>query len=267
MPKRYAVIDGDTELFIQAARGEVETDDGWLPTKSIDAMWSAAMRAYEKQAEAVGADDIVLALTSGTNFRKSILPTYKSNRTTARKPAGLTELRAKVQQSFPLGIVVTVPNLEADDVAAITAGTLDRNGREAVMISPDKDFGTVPGLWFNPRPTASGKQREIEHTSLAMADYNHMLQTLTGDATDGYSGCPGVGPIKARTLLNDCEHLLPWQRWELIVETFNKAGLSEEDALVQARVARILRADDWDAVNRVPIYWTAPLPVDGFDEQ
>ena len=33
------------------------------------------------------------------------------------------------------------------------------------------------------------------------ADYYFMFQTLTGDTSDGYSGCPSVGAIKAERVL------------------------------------------------------------------
>ena len=67
------------------------------------------------------------------------------------------------------------------------------------------------------------------------ANYNHLLQALTGDAVDGYSGCPGIG-IKRASRLLDAD-----ASWDSVIAAYDKAGLTEEDALVQARVARILR--------------------------
>jgi hypothetical protein len=37
--------------------------------------------------------------------------------------------------------------------------------------------------------------------------------------------------------------------WDTVVEAYEKAGLTEDDALVTARLARILRAEDYDGVN------------------
>ena len=45
----------------------------------------------------------------------------------------------------------------------------------------------------------------------------------------------------------------PWAR---VVRTFESRGLTEEDALVQARVARILREGDYDFAERQPILWS-----------
>ena len=40
-----------------------------------------------------------------------------------------------------------------------------------------------------------------------------------------------------------------------MLTAFHKAGLTEEDALVQARVARILRADDYNFKNGEITLW------------
>ena len=70
-----------------------------------------------------------------------------------------------------------------------------------------------------------------------------------GDRADNYAGCPGVGDVTARKLLEkDCS-------WDTVVSAFEKVGLSEEDALVQARVARILRNTDYKGTQ--VILWNA----------
>jgi DNA polymerase-1 len=79
------------------------------------------------------------------------------------------------------------------------------------------------------------------------------MQVLTGDTCDGYSGCPGIGKKKAEKILNEAidsysgdfvtkEEFI----WSFIIPAYLSKGLSEEDALTQARVARILRKDDYD---------------------
>jgi DNA polymerase-1 len=95
------------------------------------------------------------------------------------------------------------------------------------------------------------------------ADYWHMLQTLTGDAVDGYKGCPGIGPVGAEKLLNgpavegeatyDSGDPVLWPR---VVAAYEKKKLTEEDALRNARLARILRWDDWDRKKKEPILWS-----------
>ena len=72
---------------------------------------------------------------------------------------------------------------------------------------------------------------------------NHMFffQTLVGDPVDNYKGCPGIGPKKATELL-----LSKGVKWKTITDAYDKAGLSEDHALTQARVARILRSSDYN---------------------
>jgi 5'-3' exonuclease len=46
--------------------------------------------------------------------------------------------------------------------------------------------------------------------------------------------------------------------WQTVVSTFRACGLTRDDAITQARLARILHAEDWDAKNNVPILWDPP---------
>jgi DNA polymerase-1 len=117
---------------------------------------------------------------------------------------------------------------------------------------------------------------EISETE---ADYWHMYQTLVGDTSDGYPGCPGVGKVGAAEFLEkpyvwlSYEHVFKsgprkgmtetrWKQqpttnvWEGVVSQYAKAGLTEDDAVRQARLARILRWSDWDQEKKVPILWT-----------
>jgi DNA polymerase-1 len=87
------------------------------------------------------------------------------------------------------------------------------------------------------------------------ADYWHMFQTLTGDAVDGYKGCPGMGPVGAQKLLSDGMAMEDGM-WPMVVKAYEKKNLTEEDALRNARLARILRWDDWDRKKKEPILWT-----------
>ena len=92
-----------------------------------------------------------------------------------------------------------------------------------------------------------------------------MMQTLTGDATDGYVGVPGCGPKTAEKILQKAlDEGTPWANpkqlreiyWKHVIAAYDKAGFGEEEALVQARVARILRAEDYDDIQKKVILWT-----------
>ena len=44
--------------------------------------------------------------------------------------------------------------------------------------------------------------------------------------------------------------------WKTVVKTFEEKDMTEEDALVNARLARILTVDDYDSEKKEPILWT-----------
>ena len=140
------------------------------------------------------------------------------------------------------------PWLEADDVIGILA-TYD-NGEERIVVSEDKDLLTIPGMHWDIKNQTLWEQDK--HT----ADYLFYKQALTGDSVDNYQGCPGIGPKKAEKILNECEDFgfEPKHVWKAIVTAYENAGLNEDDALLQARMARILRHGEY--VMSEPLYWS-----------
>jgi len=132
------------------------------------------------------------------------------------------------------------PNLEADDCIGILATTK----KNSIIVSGDKDFKSVPGRFFD------YKRGEFYDISVDKADYWHLYQTLIGDTADNYSGCPGIGEKTAEKILAE------GATWACVVAQYEKKGLTEADALVQARVARILRREDYDMKIKEPILWT-----------
>jgi len=61
--------------------------------------------------------------------------------------------------------------------------------------------------------------------------------------------------VKATKILEDAE-----DPWAAIVATYESRGLTEDDALIQARCARILRACDYDFKRREIILWQPARP-------
>ena len=237
--KRTLLIDGDIIVYRYASTVEQEVDWG----DDVWSLWSDAKEAkqlilqyLEHLVEMTAADDYIFCFSDKDNFRKTILPTYKFNRKGKRKPVCYKGVKSWIESEYES---ITLPNLEGDDVMGIlaTSGKYE----ETVIVSEDKDMKTIPGLlWRN---------AELEDISEEDADYFHLYQTLVGDTTDGYSGLKGVGDKKATALLET-------PTWETVVTAYEKAGYTEEDALVQARVARILRASDYNAKKQEPILWT-----------
>lgn len=244
---RQFLLDADIVAYKAAVVHEtaIEWEDGlWTLHGFLPEAQQYITQYMEDCYDQLGEGEFKLFLTDSHNWRKDILPTYKSNRSGPR-PILLSAIRQWMRDE--LGAELR-PSLEADDLLGITA-TLA--GNNCVVISEDKDLKTIPCTLYNPRT------KELVEVSEFEADYYFMTQTLTGDTTDGYSGCVGVGPKKAEAILSGCK-TLP-EMWEAVVNAFIKAKLSEEIALQQAQVARICRASEFDIKLGKVIPWTPPI--------
>ena len=244
MQKVTLLIDGDVVVYKATAAVEQEImrdDDLWTLHSNPEEATEIILAQIQAWKERLDAADVVFAFSDSHNFRKDVYPLYKMNRTGKRKPVAYKDVKQWVTDTWPTYVR---PGLEGDDILGILS-TSDRIIRgQKIIISVDKDFKTIPGYFFNPDKDA--QPMFITHEA---ADYMHMYQTLTGDATDGYPGLPGCGPKGAEKVLEeDCS-------WEAVVAAYEKKGLTEEDALVQARCARILRAEDYDFKKKEVRLW------------
>lgn len=242
-----ALIDAD--ILAYQASSTVER-----PIKWNDDLWT--LHAFESEAqehfdnmvktitEKAGCDAYVLCWTDSSNWRKDVLPSYKSNRVATRKPIVLSAIREWAQENYESRII---PNLEGDDILGLMA-TDPTMVNKVIICTIDKDLKTIPANHYN------FAKDELFTVSVHEANLYHLMQTLTGDATDGYKGCPGIGGVTAKKILDKVlEEATPWANeqqlgammWKAVVATYEKAGLSEQEALVQARVARILRFPEY----------------------
>lgn len=265
--KRLLLIDGDEFLFRACAAvekevkfnvilGEVDWNEppihvlGSNPVQAREVLDEMLERIFER----FETREHLLCFSSPPNFRYSVDPTYKNNRANSRKPLCYIELALQVEADFKCK---SLPGLEADDVMGIIATTpAVIKSRQPIIISQDKDMQSIP--------TQVWRQGELMTISEAQADYYHMFQTLVGDTSDGYKGCPGVGKVKAEKLISGCwsgtadltDEDCRRSAWEKVVACYEKAGLTEQDALTQARLARILRYSDWNEKEKCPVLWT-----------
>lgn len=194
--------------------------------------------------ETTSSHQAALFLTGSDNFRKGVLPSYKANRVGVRKPMILSGLRRFMQEEFSDCYIED--KLEGDDLIGMFA-TQPHDG-ERVIFSADKDLLTIPALHWDPEDGEVFEQVE------SVADRMFFSQVLTGDATDNYKGCPGCGPVKAEKVLEGKTN--NEERWQAVLETYRKAGLTEKDALTQARCARILRHGEYDFETKKVTLWS-----------
>ena len=242
------LFDADMLCFVSCAAVEQETDWG-------DGLWTLHANDEDAQAKVDsmvkeytmkvlnkmnydGQYEIIMCISDSENFRKKLYPIYKANRIGKRKPVCY---RGVVEWVFKEYTTYWKETLEADDCLGILS---TMNPGNAVIISGDKDFKSIPGYFYN------YQKGEFYDISKEDADKAHLYQTLIGDTADNYPGCPGVGEKTAEKLF-----AAEGVSWATVVKQFEKKGLTEEDAILQARVARILRKEDYDFKTKEPILW------------
>jgi 5'-3' exonuclease len=250
------LIDGDTILHRAAfgAERRIEWEPGQFTlTGDLGEAQDRVRRELEILVSTLSAhrSAFVLSDSSQRYWRNVVYPDYKQHRTGARNHAFLyPEVRAWANECMNPVIRDT---MEADDTVGILA-TGNVKGFEKwhrkIIVSIDKDMNSVPGLHFNPDKPDWGVYEVTEEE----ADKAFYTQATSGDATDGYPGCPKLGPKRARKLVDE-----NWPNpWPAIVAAYEKAGHTEEFALSQARVARILRACDYDFKTKSVRFWAPP---------
>jgi DNA polymerase-1 len=244
--KKVLLIDGDILAYQIATNNEVETNWG-------DGLWTlhSNENSCKQQFDAViddlgsnlSADDYIVALTDKNNFRKDILPTYKSNRNSKRKPIVLNAMREHIMEKHN-GVVWK--NLEADDVMGIMA--TEPTPEDRVIVSIDKDMRTIPCTLSNDGTTT-------EQIPQRLADYNFMIQVLTGDKVDGYDGIDGVGIKTAEKLIKKYTNVPLLDLWKIVKGIYKDKGYTEQEALQQARVAHILRHGEYNKKTGKVTLW------------
>jgi len=145
--------------------------------------------------DSVFADDYLLAIKGDDNFRKEIFPDYKGHRNRSLELDHRIE--ALLQYMVDKYGAVRSHGWEADDQCHQWHRALSEDKSIIpVICSVDKDLYTIPGIHYNIR------EDRILHIDASEADYYLHLQLLMGDATDRIQGVPGIGPIKAKRILD-----------------------------------------------------------------
>ena len=236
------LIDADYIVYKNCAAAETELDFGEdviLVTSNFSDAYNATTKELSKLKDEFGGfSDIKLFFSDTKNFRKKIAPSYKGHRN-RKKPCGYKRVINKLKTEFD---VVVMPELEADDAMGIYATQHPGN----VIVSPDKDMKQIPGTLYN-------LDEKFTITKDSGAAW-HLIQCLSGDQTDGYGGVPGIGVKRAATLFDKEGY-----SWKTVVKAFADKGLNEYDAIMNARLARILTIDDYDTEKQEVILWT-PSP-------
>jgi len=283
--RTHLLIDGDVIAFMAAAAVQhvVEDSFGHVSHFAIKAEGCVvAKNIVHGLKQQLKADSFEVILSDPKdNWRHLVDPAYKTNRV-GERPLLLDILKQYLRDELA---ACHWPGLEADDTLSILMTDPDDNreahneGVRKVCVGRDKDFKSIPGLHHSIKQDLPGKVREISQWE---ADRFHLIQTLAGDRVDGFPGCPGIGMTRAESIVDNPVRLVPkpgvktrgvnkgesvtrWMAeptrdyWACIVSHYRKAGLEEKDALVTARLARLLRHGEYDRETETVRLWTPDL--------
>ncbi|MDQ0040223.1 DNA polymerase I [Variovorax boronicumulans] len=136
----------------------------------------------------------------GKTFRDDWYPEYKANR--SPMPDDLRSQIDPIHEVVKLlgWPVLTVPDVEADDVIGTLAKIAAAQGVEVIVSSGDKDLSQLVDEHITIIDTMNGKKRDVAGVTAEfgvppnlMVDY----QTLVGDSVDNVPGVEKVGPKTA----------------------------------------------------------------------
>ena len=233
------LVDADFTVYKSCAAAEQDYDFG-DDVIIVTSRFSDAMAATERELTRLKNEflwddpELILFFSDSKNFRKKIYPDYKGHRN-RKKPCGYKRVINELANRYE---VIVMPWLEADDSLGVYATAYP----DCILCSPDKDMRQIPGRLYDMNETTT-----IEKVD---GDKWHYIQTLAGDQTDGYAGVPGYG-VKTAAKYLEAEGYT----WESIVKAFESKGMTEDDALVNARLAKILQAENYDFTKHEPIPW------------
>jgi 5'-3' exonuclease len=167
-------------------------------------------------------------LSGPSNFRKTIYPEYKANRTQP-KPKWLVALREYSLER--LGAELAPEQLEADDALGINQTS------NTIICSLDKDLLQIPGKHFQWAISGPNWEKpdtfyEIDELAGLKAFYK---QCLKGDVSDNIKGVEGIGDKKAEKLLAECT--TEQEMFDKVRDTYG----NDEEFLMNARCLYILR--------------------------
>lgn len=281
---RLLIVDGDTLAFraASACQHTLESDSGfiepfarrWEGEAVLDNMLDRIKRRLKADRM-----EIYLSCPAEQNWRLGVDATYKANRKDSVRPILLTVLKDYLRTYYGAEHVAF---LEADDAIGLRATSPTLSGEDVVIVGRDKDFATIPGFHYQLQDDDVSGSPIIRNVTPAEALKSHYEQALSGDAVDGYPGCPGIGKTRAREIVENPDRLVPKQGvitrgankgqpvtkwhsagpssiWEAVVSRYEKAGLGEADAIRNARLARILQHGEYDFETHTVRLWVPNL--------
>ena len=187
----------------------------------------------------------VVAVFDGApvGFRHRLHPDYKANR--QPMPAELADYLGELQQAlWQQGIDALLSDSEeADDLVATLACRLASHGGHSIIVSTDKGFCQLLGphvrVWdhFGQRWLDEAHvQQKFGLAPPQLVDY----WALTGVSGSGIRGVPGIGPKRAKALLQQFGNLDAMLTAPAGTKEQNTVQLHQDDALLARQLVKLV---------------------------
>jgi DNA polymerase-1 len=200
------LVDG-TNVVMRFASVMTPKDEEPTP-QQVAGVLHAVARALAECAVVVEASHLIVALDSSVgSWRRERFPEYKAGRTIS---TSVWSNRLAIHLSMRNVLCLREPGFEADDILATIANRIDSTGRAAFILSGDSDLLQCTSLLTRcvqfgakgePRFVVRSMEWIKEKYHLPRAYHLAAYKALVGEPGDGLPGVPGIGPVKARRLL------------------------------------------------------------------
>lgn len=211
---------------------------------------------------------LIMFDTSRVSFRTELYPTYKGHR--PPPPPDLIPQFSLIREACQaMGLrSAALEGYEADDLlATYTQAILEEDpGHEVVVVTIDKDMMQLvkPRVrLYNPVKRAYVNAKEVEEHWGVPPHQVVDVMALTGDASDGVPGVPGIGPKTAAGWIRDygsLDQLLQYAH-TIKASSKQKALIDNKD---MAHLSRQLVTLAYDAPLPVQLDELAPLQTDPY---
>lgn len=157
---------------------------------------------------------IIAADMRGSTYRKEIYPAYKENRKeladaqTAQEKKESKEFFDEYERVLEAlekkYLVLRYPGVEADDLAAYIVAKRKLYGFEKIwLISSDRDWDLLINEDVSRFSTVTRQEITLDTWPYDVTPEQYLcLKCLMGDKGDNVPGVPGVGPVKAKQLID-----------------------------------------------------------------
>ena len=146
--KTTLLIDADVLAFEAAVVAEESIewkDEMWTVHADMALAKARVVNRVEEFKDMMKTNSVTMCLTDRANFRRKLNPEYKANRSKSRLPIILRQVKQWIIEELDGQMWA---NLEADDIISILATDKEMD-EETIIISIDKDFKSVPGIFYD----------------------------------------------------------------------------------------------------------------------